>query len=193
VTICNLNVLVAALYRILCKSELEETIQSKTPNPSPKIGLSSNSRVSRSRNISCRHPFVLGPPLAVAVGGITTGGPLGNGSAGGWRNGLDRGFRIQTKTVEWSHPSSQKIKGNSNLSFKDIPFSLNLEDSEDEISLFDSNEKKTRDINFDKDLERGNSYSFRNFSKPVHLFTPNTKKTNRNSKSNENKDGNNGS
>jgi hypothetical protein len=189
--VCNLNVLVAAVYRVMHKSELEETNQTKTPNPSTQFSFASHSRVSRSRNFSPGHPSVLGPPLAVAVGGITTGGPLGNGgAAGGGRNGLDGGVRIHTETVEWSHSSVLDIKGDSNLSFKDIPSSLDLEDSEDETFMVDSPGKKTQNVSFDKDLERGDSYPLRNFSRPS---TPNTKKSNKNSKSNEDKDGKNGS
>jgi hypothetical protein len=175
-TICNLNVLVAAIYRFMHKAELDETNESKTGTPSTHFSFAPASRNARVRNLPHGHQSVLGPPLAVAVGGLTTGGPLGG-------RGIDGGVRIHTETVEWSHTATLEIKGPNGFStsLKDIPSSLDLEDSEDGNSEVGSPGKMKHEMSFDRDLERGDSYPLRNFSRPAQ---PNSK-SNSNSKLND--------
>lgn len=120
---CNLNVLVAAIYRYLHKAELEET-NDTTGSPSTHVSFATASRNARIRALPVGHPSVLGPPLAVAVGGITTGGPLAS---------VQGGIRVHTETMEWTH--SAALDNKDTKDGKGLASTLDMEDSEDDISM----------------------------------------------------------
>jgi hypothetical protein len=166
VTICNLNVLVAAIYRYMHKAELDETNDTKTPTPSTHVSFACASRNARVRSLPAGHPSVLGPPLAITVGGLTTGGPLGTGGLG-----VDGGVRVHTEITHWTHSNQINGKDDNRNSFisslKDIPSSLDMEDSEDDRSDVETPGRKPVHLGFDRDLERGDSYPLRNFSRPM--------------------------
>lgn len=165
VTVCNLNVLVAALYRYMHKAELEETNDTKSPStrcPSTHVSFAAASRNARVRSLPAGHPCVLGPPLAIAAGGLTTGGPLGG-------LGVDGGIRVHKETTTWTHSRQFDAKDANSFSesLKDLPSTLDLEDSEDDRSELDTPRRKEHHLSFDRDLERGESYPMRNFSRPI--------------------------
>ena len=155
VIICNLSVLVAAIYRFRHKTEIEEPTDSKTP-----LADLSSSRSRRSRGLPSNHPFVLGPPLAVAAGGLTTGGPLGVA-------GVDGGIKVQTETVRWAH-SGDFYQKDANILGRNLQSqpSFDIDDSEDDKSALDASGKRMHH-GLDRDLELGEVYRMNDLSRPA--------------------------
>jgi len=155
VTICNLNVLVAAIYRYKHKTELGETGDAKSPTV--RVGFTDSGWNRPLRRLPVGYPPILGPPLAVAVGGLTTGGPLGG-------VGVNGGIRVDTEVSRWTHLDRKDGDG-----FGGDSKHLDLEGSDDgTLDAEGPRHDRTHSfLNFERDLERGEAHPMIIFPRSV--------------------------